>query len=202
MFHYIEGIVDSLAPNLAVVDCGGMGFALSVSNNTLSSLNPGERARLYTYLYLREDAMELFGFFDRQEKACFEKLIGVSGVGPKAALAVLSYNTPAALAFAVAAGNEKALTVAPGVGKRIAQRVILELKDKISKEMGSSDYQPASGVGGGFAGAGEGSISDAMTALSVLGYSSAEVAPVLKKLDVKGMTAEEIIKAVLKHMVK
>ena len=201
MFHYIEGIVDSLAANLAVVDCGGMGFSLSVSNNTLAALNPGERARLYTYLYLREDAMELFGFFDRQEKACFEKLIGVSGVGPRAALAVLSYNTPAALAFAVAAGNEKALTVVPGIGKKIAQRILLELKDKLG----------AAFDGGAAAVSGETAVpmpqsdrklADATQALTTLGYSAAEIHEALRQVDLAALPLEAVIKAALKNMMR
>lgn len=199
MFHYIEGIVDSLAPNLAVVDCGGMGFSLSVSNNTLAALNPGERARLYTYLYLREDAMELFGFFDRQEKACFEKLIGVSGVGPRAALAVLSYNTPAALAFAVAAGNEKALTVVPGIGKKIAQRILLELKDKLG------DAAPAEGgislPAGDVPAASGSALALAQAALAELGYRPQEITAALRSFDPEGMKTEEIVRQCLRAMV-
>ena len=201
MFHYIEGIVDSLAPNLAVVDCGGMGFALSVSNNTLSSLNPGERARLYTYLYLREDAMELFGFFDRQEKACFEKLIGVSGVGPRAALAVLSYNTPAALAFAVAAGNEKALTVVPGIGKKIAQRILLELKDKLGASFGGG-AAVASGETAVPMPQGDRKLADATQALTTLGYSAAEIHEALRQVDLAALPLEAVIKAALKNMMR
>ncbi len=202
MLYHIDGTVAELEPSLAVIDCGGVGYALNITANTAAALKPGARVKLFVAEVIGETNFDLYGFTGKSEKRCFCMLTSVSGIGPKAALSILSYNTPEALALAIMNNDEKALTVAPGVGKRIAQRVILELKDTISKEMGSMDYQPSSGAGGGFTGAGEGSIGDAMAALSVLGYSSAEVAPVLKKLDVKGMTAEEIIKAVLKHMVK
>ena len=202
MLYHIDGTVAELEPSLAVIDCGGIGFALNITANTAAALKPGARAKLFVAETIGETNFDLYGFIDKSERRCFGMLTSVSGIGPKAALSILSYNTPEALALAIMNNDEKALTVAPGVGKRIAQRVILELKDKISKEMGALDgYQPAPGVGG-FTGGGDGNIGDAMTALSVLGYSSAEVAPVLKKLDVNGMTAEEIIKAVLKHMVK
>ncbi|MCI5753613.1 MAG: Holliday junction branch migration protein RuvA [Clostridiales bacterium] len=200
MFHYIEGTVDSLAPNLAVIDCGGIGFALSVSNNTLTGLSPGERARLYTYLYLREDAMELFGFFNRQEKACFEKLIGVSGVGPRAALAILSYNTPAGLAFAVASGNEKALTVVPGIGKKIAQRVLLELKDKLG--VSADDGAAASGLQPVSPPQDDRKLADATQALTTLGYSAAEIHEALRQIDLAALPLEAIIKAALKNMMR
>lgn len=203
MLYHIDGTVAELEPSLAVIDCGGIGFALNITANTAAALKPGARAKLFVAEAIGETNFDLYGFVDKSEKRCFVMLTSVSGIGPKAALSILSYNTPEALALAIMNNDEKALTVAPGVGKRIAQRVILELKDKISKEMGSlDDYQPAPSMGGGFTGGVDGNVSDAMTALSVLGYSSAEVAPVLKKLDVNGMTAEEIIKAVLKHMVK
>lgn len=126
-------------------------------------------------------------------------LVSVSGIGPKAALSILSHTTPEGLAFAILNNDEKALTAAPGVGKKTAQRVILELKDKINKEMGS----PAIELPAASASMADGStLGDAMTALGVLGYSSTETAPIIKKLDVTGMTAEQIIKAVLKHLVK
>ena len=202
MLYHIDGTVAELEPSLAVIDCGGVGFALNITANTAAALKPGARAKLFVAETIGETNFDLYGFIDKSERRCFGMLTSVSGIGPKAALSILSYNTPEALALAIMNNDEKALTVAPGVGKRIAQRVILELKDKISKEMGSLDYETAPGAGGGFTVGGDGNIGDAMTALSVLGYSSAEVAPVLKKLDVNGMTAEEIIKAVLKHMVK
>lgn len=199
MFYHIEGTVAELGQNLAVIDCGGVGFALNCTTNTLSRLKSGQRAKLYVAEAIGEANFDLYGFYEKSEKRCYEMLVGVSGIGPKAALSILSYSSPEGLALAIMNNDEKALTVAPGIGKKIAQRVILELKDKISKEMGAIDYgyaptnaQPAA----------EGSLGDAMAALTVLGYSSGDLAPVLKKLDMSGMTAEEIIKAVLRQMVK
>ena len=133
MFYYLKGTVGHLAPNLAVLDCGGVGFACHTTSYTLSYLKVGEEAKLYTYLNVREDAMELFGFATDNERSCFQMLIGISGVGPKAALSILSSTTPEGLATAIITGNEKALTVAQGIGKKIAQRIILELKDKLAK---------------------------------------------------------------------
>lgn len=200
MFYHIEGIVAELEPNLAVIDCGGVGYALSVTPNTVSGLHLGSKAKLYVAESIGENNFDLFGFYTKSEKRCFDMLVSVSGIGPKAALAILSYCTPDSLALAILNNDEKALTAAPGIGKKIAQRVILELKDKMSKEMSAQEIQlpiaaaPASG--------GNSYVNDAMAALSVLGYSSAEIAPALKKIDVNGMSAEQIIKAVLKQMVK
>ena len=138
-----------------------------------------------------------YGFFTKSEKRCFEMLTSVSGIGPKAALSILSYNSPESLALAIMNGDEKALTVAPGIGKKIAQRVILELKDKISKELGGQEISVPIAVSSAAA-SGDKVLNDALAALAVLGFSSAEIAPILKSVDVSGMTAEQIIKAVLK----
>ena len=201
MFYHIEGVVAELEANLAVIDCAGIGFSLNASANTVSILKKGNRSKLYVAESVSENAFELFGFATKSEKRCFEMLTSVSGIGPKAALSILSYNTPESLALAILNSDEKALTVAPGIGKKIAQRVILELKDKMSKEMGgtSLDFSlpvlSAQPVGGS-------SVNDAMAALAVLGYSSADVSPVLKNLDTANLSTEQIIKTVLKNMVK
>ena len=200
MFYHIEGVVSELEPNLAVIDCAGIGFSLNASANTVSQLKKGSRARLFVAESVSENAFDLFGFATKSEKRCFEMLTAVSGIGPKAALSILSYNTPESLALAILNGDEKALTIAPGIGKKIAQRVILELKDKMSKEMGgtSLDFSlpvmAAQTVGN--------NVNDAIAALAVLGYSTADNSPVLKKLDTGDMSSEQIIKTVLKNMVK
>lgn len=201
MFYYIDGTVAELETNLAVLDCGGVGYALNITTNTAAALKLRERKKLYVYEVIGETNFDLYGFAEKSEKRCFMMLTSVSGIGAKAALSILSYNTPETLALAVMNNDVKALTVAPGIGKKIAQRVILELKDKISKEFSSQDYQMPTAVSAP-AGTADGSTADALAALTVLGYTGAEVAPVLKKLDVAGMTAEEIIKAVLRQMVK
>ncbi len=200
MFYHLEGTVAEFGQNLVVLDCGGLGFALNATLNTISRLKTGERAKLYVAESIGETNFDLFGFADKSEKRCFEMLVSVSGIGPKAALSILSYNSPESLALAIMNNDLKALTVAPGIGKKIAQRVVLELKDKVAKDMEPLDFtgsQPMPSVG-----AADGNLSDAMAALTVLGYSSAEVAPVLKQIDTSAMTAEQIIKTVLKQMVR
>lgn len=200
MLYHLEGTVSELAPGLAVIDCGGIGFGLSVTAYTLAGLRAGEKAKLYVSEAIGENNFDLFGFLDKNERRCFEMLISVSGIGPKAAMSILSHNTPEGLALAIMSNNEKALTVAPGIGKKIAQRVILELKDKVSKDAGSIDFSaPAAGPVSPASGS---AVNDALSGLGVLGYSSAEIAPVLKTLDTASMTAEQIIKAVLKQMVR
>ena len=131
MFYYLNGRVVHVAPYLAVIDCGGVGYACRTTNVTLSALKVGGPGKLYTHLNVREDAAELYGFATEEELNCFEMLIGVSGVGPKAALYILSSAPPERLALAIITGDEKALTAAPGIVKKIAQRIILELKDKL-----------------------------------------------------------------------
>ncbi len=200
MFYHIEGVVAELEPNLAVLDCGGVGYALSVSAGTVSQLSLGAKAKLYVTESIGETNFDLYGFISKSEKRCFEMLTAVSGVGPKAALSILSCNTPERLAMAILNGDEKALTVAPGIGKKIAQRVILELKDKIGKE--TAGYEPSFTAAAAAVPAQSGNVGDAVAALTVLGYSAAEINPVLRKLDTAGMSAEQIIRAVLKQMVK
>ena len=199
MFYHIEGTVTELEPNLVVLDCGGVGYALNATMNTVSYIHMGDKVKLYVAEAIGENNFDLYGFYTKGEKRCFELLVSVSGIGPKAALSILSYSTPETLALAIMNDDVKALTVAPGVGKKIAQRVILELKDKMSKETAGQEIKlpaavPVTGQND--------TMSDAMAALAVLGYSSVEIAPALKKIDVTGMSAEEIIKAVLKQMVK
>ena len=199
MFYYLNGVVAEMEANLAVIDCGGVGYACATTNYTLSQLKKGERAKLYTYMNVREDAVELYGFAAQNELNSFRMLIGVSGVGPKAALSILSANTPANLAMAVVMGDEKALTAAPGIGKKIAQRIILELKDKLAKEQpsfsGDTGIMPSIAVP-------DDKVREAGAALAVLGYSASEVAAALKGIDMDALPLEEIIRQALKRMVK
>ena len=201
MFYYVNGTVAETGPNLAVIDCGGVGYACATTNYTLSQLKKGERAKLYTHLHVREDIFELYGFSSQAELNSFRMLIGVSGVGPKAALSVLSAATPQNLALSIVTGDEKALTAAPGIGKKIAQRIILELKDKLSKgQLGSAPGESYGGTGVTIIP--ENKASEAAAALAVLGYSQGEIGLALKGIDLDGLTLEEIIKAALKKMVK
>ena len=199
MFYYLNGVVAEMEANLAVIDCGGVGYACATTNYTLSQLKKGERAKLYTYMNVREDAVELFGFATQSELHSFKLLLGGSGVGPKAALSILSANTPANLAMAVVMGDEKALTAAPGIGKKIAQRIILELKDKLAKEQSSF-----SGESGAIlpVAVPDDKTREAGAALAVLGYSASEVAAALKGIDMDALPLEEIIRQALKRMVK
>ena len=201
MFYYVKGPVVHMAPYLAVVDCGGVGYACRTTNNTLGRLKKGETATLYTHLNVREDAMELYGFSSENELSCFQLLIGVSGVGPKAALSILSSTTPEGLATAIITGDEKSLTVAPGIGKKIAQRIILELKDKLAKGQLSAPGGESYG-GTGVTVIPQNKASEAAAALAVLGYSQAEAAAALKNIDIETLALEEIIKQALKKMVK
>ena len=200
MFYYLIGVVAEMEANLAVIDCGGVGYACATTNYTLSQLKKGERAKLYTYMNVREDAVDLFGFSSQSELHSFKLLLGVSGVGPKAALAILSTNTPANLAMAVVMGDEKALTAAPGIGKKIAQRIILELKDKLAKEQ--SSFGPDTGGSVPLTVLPNDKAKEAGAALAVLGYSGSEVAAALKGIDIDTLPLEEIIRQALKRMVK
>ena len=199
MFYYLKGIAAHVAPNLAVIDCGGVGYACRTTSYTLSALQVGQEAKLYTHLNVREDAMELYGFATENEKNCFQMLISVSGVGPKAALSILSANTPEGLATAIITGNEKALTVAPGVGKKIAQRVLLELKDKLAKDQSSFSAQSGGAIPVVLPGDKGG---EAAAALAVLGYGSQEIGLALKGIDMDALPLEEIIRQALKKMVR
>lgn len=201
MFYYLNGTVAEITAGLAVIDCSGVGYACATTNYTLSQLKKGERARLYTYLHVREDIFELYGFASQQELNSFKMLIGVSGVGPKAALAILSATTPQNLALSIVTEDEKALTAAQGIGKKIAQRIILELKDKLAKEQSSFTVQ-----GGGSGAApmplGGSKSGEAAAALAVLGYGSQEISTALKGIDMDALPLEEIIRQALKKMVK
>ena len=200
MFYYIEGIVSLIDGTLAVVDCGGVGYAVNTTTNSLSRVRMGEKARFYTCTIIREDCFDIYGFATQDEKRCFELLTGVSGVGPKAAQSILSSNTPEALSLAILSGNEKALTVVPGIGKKIAQRLILELKDKLSG--GWDDSAGISGAPANAGAVGGDKLSDAAAALAVLGYGSNEIAAALKGIDVASLAVEDIVRQALKKMMK
>ena len=199
MFYYLNGTVAEIGPNLAVIDCGGVGYACATTNYTLAQLKRGERAKLFTYLHVREEIFDLYGFSSQAELNSFKMLIGVSGVGPKAALAILSVGTPEHLTMAVITGDEKALTAAPGVGKKLAQRILLELKDKIAKETQEIGL-PAS-AGGAALGSGS-KAAEAAAALAVLGYTQQDISAALKGVDVETLPLEEIVRQSLKKMVK
>ncbi len=196
MFDYLKGNIADIELNRVVVETAGIGFSVYTTANTISTLKHNEGAKLFIREVIREDTFDLYGFSSVKERNCFDMLTSVSGIGPKAAVSILSVNTPEMLAMAVVNNDLSTLTAAQGIGKKIAQRVILELKDKISKEIGSDITEiPVSSVP-----AGKNAVSDAVLALGVLGYSTAEIMPVIKANNVEGMTTEQIIKLVLKNM--
>lgn len=200
MYAFIEGKVCEKSGNTLVLLAGGVGYQLSCTLTTLNAAPAtGETMRCHTWLSVRDDAMELFGFATKEEKQMFLLLIGVSGVGPKMALAILSTLSPADLRMAIVMEDERSIARAPGVGKKIAQRIILELKDKLAKEQGSFD-----------AGTGAAALlpvqsnkaGEAAAALAVLGYGSQEISAALKGIDMEALPLEEIIRQSLKKMVK
>ncbi len=202
MFHHLNGTVTDLEPGLAVIECGGVGFEVNTTAYTLGQLHRGENAKLYICEQVREDAFDLYGFATAGERRCFEMLISVSGVGPKAAIAILSSNTPERVCAAIMSDDERILTSAPGVGKRLAQRIILELKDKIQKQSGSMAPTDMGVTMPAAAGGEQTKLSDLMSALTVLGYSRAECAAAIKGLDIESMTLEDAIRAALRGMMK
>ena len=198
MFYYLEGTVAESLPGLAVIDCGGVGYACMTTNNTLAALKKGQKGKLYTFLNVGENVFGLYGFATQNELNSFKMLIGVSGVGPKAALAILSACTPETLAMAVVTGDEKALTAAQGVGKKIAQRIILELKDKLGGSAMELDFSMGSSAAAPVQTGNNAALAHA--ALQELGYSAAEINAALKGVDPKAST-EDMVRHALRAMV-
>ncbi len=209
MYYYISGNLTVLESNIAVIDAGGVGYKLTVSGTTHDSLpapkfNASEAptVRLYTYLAVREDDMELFGFYSSEELAAFKLLISVSGVGPKAAMAILTLLTPEKFALAVCSEDTKTLSKASGVGAKTAARIVLELKDKLSKENASAISSASSNRTMTSAEEPKNRLSEAQDALVVLGYSRSEAVSVLKTIDTAGLELEDIIRLALKKLMK
>lgn len=201
MIYSVNGKLIAKEPSLAVVECGGVGYGCRTTFTTLSQIgNIGEQVFLYTVLSVREDAAELFGFASKQELQCFQLLITVSGVGPKAALAILSDLSPDQFLLTVAAGDSKKLTRTKGVGAKSAQRIVMELKDKIAGESigllaGTEAASVASSMQSG------GNAGEAIEALVVLGYTQGEVAPIVAKLDAS-LSSSELIRRTLQELGK
>ena len=196
MLYYVSGTVTVLEPGLAVIDCGGVGYGCRVTAYTAAQLKLNQPAKLFITESIREDAYDIFGFSSREEQRCYELLTTVNGVGPKAAMAILSAG-PQNFTLAVMTGDEKLLTAAQGIGKKIAQRIILELKDKIG---GGSVELDFSGPAVTAAPAKDNNLGMANAALQELGYSPAEIAAALKGADANAST-EELIRFALRAMV-
>ena len=197
MIYYVSGPVTVLEPGLAVIDCHGVGYGCRVTAYTAGQLKLNQNARLYVTESIREDAFDLYGFISKEEQRCYELLTSVNGVGPKAAMAILSSGGPQNFMLAVMTGDDKMLTAAQGVGKKIAQRIILELKDKIG---GSSVELDFSGPAISAPAQHSGNLALARAALQELGYSPAEIQTALKGADPNAST-EALVRHALRAMV-
>ena len=197
MFYSVRGKLIHTTTTCAVVECGGVGYNCQTTMNTLKQIKLGSEVMLFTYLNVREDAMELFGFATKTELETFKTLIFVSGVGPKAGLSILSELSPEQVAMAIATDDIKTITRAQGVGKKLAQRVILELKDKLAKSLGTADGIPVASAAA--AAAVSGNVPKAIEALGVLGYTPADVSPVLAAFD-SSLPVEQLIAMTLRQM--
>ena len=197
MIYYLSGPVTVLEPGLAVIECAGVGYGCRVTAYTAGQLKLNQNARLYISESIREDAHELFGFISKEEQRCYELLTSVNGVGPKAAMSILSAGGPQNFTLAVMTGDEKMLTAAQGVGKKIAQRIILELKDKLGGSSMELDFSTGPAVA---AASHQGNAALAHAALQELGYSPAEINAALKGVD-PNATTEEMVRHALRAMV-
>ena len=196
MIYSVKGTLIHIESGFVVVECNGIGFKVNTTLTTQRNVKLNSVVTLYTHMSVREDAMELYGFYSKAELSTFKMLISISGVGPKVALAILSELSSEQIALSVSASDYKTLTRASGVGPKLAQRIVLELKDKIK---GISVDTADGVVTKGSVIADTGNIPKAVQALAVLGYSAADVTPVLSKLD-PSMTVEQLIAATLRQM--
>ena len=209
MFYYINGKLAHLDPTFAVLDVGGVGYKLTISGSTHSAMPPhlsvseAPNVKLFTYLAVREDDIELFGFASEEELSSFKMLISVSGVGPKAALSILTQMTPQKLAIAICTDDKKAIAKANGIGPKTAARITLELKDKLQKEAiaeadlsSSADDELVAAIGG------SSKKRDAEDALAVLGYSRSEASAALRSIDIDNLELDEIIRLALKKLMR
>ena len=209
MYYYIRGELVVSTPNMAVVDAAGVGYKMTISENTYRALprrtdkNPS--VILYSYLSVREDGIELFGFINERELSSFKMLLSVSGVGPKAAMAILSLLTPEKFALAVCTEDKKTISKASGVGPKTAARIILELRDKLMKETSIDEDLSTAVLDHSAEAAGapaRGKLSEAMDALLVLGYTRSEAQNALKSIDTQALSIEDIIKEALKKLMR
>ena len=208
MFYYISGKLAHLEYGTAVIDAGGVGYRLTISGTTYDAMPPNRSVenppvvRLYSYMAVREDGVELFGFATKTELEAFKLLISVSGVGPKAAMSILTLLTPEKFALAVCTDDKKTISKANGIGPKTAARVILELKDKLMKENPAAASSAPFSADAPSVGGNRGKLSEAVDALLVLGYSRAEAMNAIKDIDTDKIELEEIIRLALKKLMK
>ena len=198
MLYYVSGKVALLEPGLAVIDCGGVGYGCRVTAYTAGQLKLNQNARLFVTEFIQETAYDLYGFTSREEQKCFSLLTAVNGVGPKAAMSILSSGGPQNFTLAVMTGDEKMLTAAQGVGKKLAQRIILELRDKIGGGAMELDFSAGAGAAAPVQQGSSAALANA--ALQELGYSPAEISLALKGVD-PNATTEEMVRHALRAMV-
>ena len=198
MLYYVSGTVAVLEPGLAVIDCNGVGYGCRVTAYTAGQLKLNQSAKLYITESIREDAFDLYGFNSKEEQHCFQLLTTVTGVGPKAAMAILSAGGPQNFTLAVMTGDEKMLTAAQGVGKKLAQRIILELKDKVGGSNVELDFSGGAAMTAPIQNGNNAALATA--ALQELGYSPAEISAALKGVDTNAST-EEMVRYALRAMV-
>lgn len=206
MFYYISGKLAYLDPNFAVVDAAGVGYKLTISGSTHSQLaqaasKADTTVKLFTHMAVREDGVEMFGFSSEEELSSFKLLITVSGVGPKAAISILTQLSPRKLAVAICTDNKKEISKASGIGPKTAARIVLELKDKLSKESNMADGGDSSEANSELLLSPD-NRRDAEDALAVLGYSRSEAANALRGIDTNGMSLDDIIRAALKKLIR
>ena len=200
MFYYLCGELAYHSGSTCVIDCGGVGYKLTVSLITSDALarQSGQRVKLYTYLAVRENEVELYGFGSDEERVCFNQLTSVSGVGPKAAMSILSVMTPDRFSLAVCTEDTRAISKAPGIGAKTAARIVLELKDKVSKDMMTSSVTTSAPVAAPIPM--KGKLSEATEALMVLGYDKNSILNALRGIDTAKIEVGEIIRLALKQL--
>ena len=201
MLYSVKGELIHLEPRMAVISCGGVGFRCQITMNTARQMPAiGSEAMLYTIMNVREDAIELFGFADQNELACFKQLTAISGVGPKVGVSILSELSPERVALAVAAGDYKALTKAAGVGPKLAQRIVLEMKDKVSA-LSTSSAGGGVEIPAGAAVSASSNAAQAVDALTVLGFTAGEASAAVGKLD-SALPVEALVRDALKMLAR
>ena len=195
MFAYIKGILDEKSSDYVVVETGGIGYKIFMSSSSIATMiECGNMIKIHTYYHVREDNISLYGFNTKEELKLFELLISVSGIGAKSAISMLSNITPSSFALAVITEDIKKLTELPGIGKKSAQRIILELKDKLKAQEVEEEIQIEKPL------INDDVTDEAMQALQILGYTKKEIEQVLSKVETSGMSTEEIIKVGLKYL--
>lgn len=200
MIYQITGEIVSYDANTVILDCNGVGYGIYISGNTLGRISgkTGQRVTLLTYMKVSEDAIDLYGFWEAEERDAFRLLISVSGVGAKSAVSILSFLTPSALSGAVASGDAKSISKAQGIGSKTAQRIILELKDKISAVSDSDTEFLSEGI----VSEGKSVLNDAVDTLMVLGYRRGDAMQALREIDMSNTPLEEVVRLALKKMAK